>query len=309
VRGLFVAIALVLSACGAVQPAAQALATASPAPTALPSGVVDPQPLVARVRQLSAIRRADDITTKLVPSSDYAGPTVSFGPSASVPATVWVVAVVGDVAQSWGLLPVPNHRCGLYAFDAATGELWSTRGGALSNCQPYFARSLTPPDAPVRCAPSVYDNGVPDSYRFSDTRAGTVALTSLRDDSWRQPAIVGGSFLMQAPEGSVPYEDAFCLDAFVRQGPAVQTLLASGLGARTPATPPNDWAIWLRGYHAVGGSADATGHITVVIEPRAGYEWAFFDWRALVPGGGYVMFRFTDAAGRQVLPWRLANGP
>jgi len=121
---------------------------------------------------------------------------------------------------------------------------------------------------------------------------------------------VTGAFLAQAPEGSVTYEDAFCLKSFVRQGPAVETLLATGVGAVVPlAMPALEWTIWLRGYHAVSGSADGAGHIDVVVEPRAGYEWAFFDWHALVPDGGYVMFRFNDASGREILPWRLANGP
>ena len=96
----------------------------------------------------------------------------------------------------------------------------------------------------------------------------------------------------------------------MRQGPGVETVLASGVGAAvTGANSPLEWAIWLRGYHAVAGSADAAGHIDVVVEPRAGYEWAYFDWHALVPDGGYVMFRFVDASGREILPWRLGNGP
>jgi hypothetical protein len=73
--------------------------------------------------------------------------------------------------------------------------------------------------------------------------------------------------------------------------------------------PALEWAIWLRGYHAVSGSSDDAGHVDVILEPRAGYEWAFFDWHALVPDGGYVVFRFRDAAGNEILPWRLANGP
>jgi hypothetical protein len=318
VRMLIVALTLALVACGDLQPASQALApappspTAQPSPTPLPSGVVDPKPLVQRVRGMTGIiRRIDDITTKLMSSTDYIGPGNVPGPAVSFPPTIWVVAVVGDLAPSFGVMARgPHSQCGLFAFAADTGEGWASSSGSLALCQPYFARSLTPPDAPLRCAAVVYDNGVPATYGFSNTRQGPFGFTSVRDDSWRQPTIVRGAFLANATEGTVPYEDAFCLKAFVRPGPAVEKLLASGLGANVPtALPPSQQAIWLRGYHALSGRADEAGHIDVVVEPKAGYEWAFFDWHALVPEGGYVMFRFSDDSGREILPWRLANGP
>lgn len=256
------------------------------------------------------VLRIDDIAAKLVSSADYLAPGSVPSAHASVPSTVWVVAVVGEIRPSFGVMARPNSPCGLFAFRADTGEIWSGGGGSLATCQPYFARSLTPPDAPLRCAADDYDNGVSrDRYAFSRTRPGPFTLTPLRDATWRQPTIVRGAFLAQAPEGSIPYVQAFCVKAFIRQ-PAVEQLLASGVGSTVLRTlPALDWAIWLRGYHAVSGSADTAGHIDVVVEPRAGYEWAFFDWHALVPDGGYVMFRFVDAAGREVLPWRLANGP
>jgi hypothetical protein len=255
------------------------------------------------------VRRIDDVATKLMSSADYLGPGNVFGPSVSVPATVWVVAVVGDIAPNFGVMARPNSQCALFAFWADTGEVWSSAEGSLALCQPYFARSLTPPDAPVRCTSDTYDNGLPRDNTFSRTSSGPFSITPVRDDVWRQPTIVRGTFLAQAPENSIPYEQAFCVKAFIRQ-PAVEKLLVSGVGAIVPQTLPQlEWAIWLRGYHAVSGSADAAGHIDVVVEPRAGYEWAFFDWHALVPEGGYVMFRFVDASGREILPWRLGNGP
>lgn len=256
------------------------------------------------------VLRVDDVTAKLVSGAAYTGGSAVAGPGVNVPANVWVVAIVGDIRQTWGLLPRPNAQCKLTAYWAQTGEVWSVSEGSLSLCQPYFTRSLTPPDAPLRCAAESYDNGIDPTYGLSETRRGSFALTAIRDDSWRQPTTVPGTFLASAMEGTVPYEDAFCLQAFVRPGPAVEKLLASGVGASVPSSlPPAQQAIWLRGYHAVSGSADATGHIDVVLEPRAGYEWAFFDWDALVPRGGYVMFRFHDASGREILPWRLASGP
>ena len=279
-------------------------------PTPLPSGVVDPQALVQKVTRLGGIvLRVDDVVTKLISSTDYPRPGASVGPPGGVP--IWVVAVVGEIRPSFGVIARPNSPCGLFAFKADTGEIWSTGGGSLSACQPYFARSLAPPDAPVRCAASAYDNGVTrDLFIFSATRPGIFGLSIVRDDRWRQPTIVPGAFLMQAPEGSVTYEDAYCLKAVVRRGPTFETLLASGVGAAAPAAlPPFERAIWLRGYHAIAASANGVGQIDVVVEPRAGYEWAFFDWDALVPDGGYVMFRFIDASGREVLPWRLVNGP
>jgi len=311
VRRVFIALALVLVSCGELQPAAQALAPASPSPTPLPIGVVDPKPLIQEATRLNGgVLRVDDVAAKLVSSADYMGAATVAGPSVNVPATVWVIAIIGDIRQTWGLLPTPNSQCKLSAYRAATGEIWSTSEGSLAMCQPYFARSLTPPDAPLHCAPTTYDNGVPATYGFSETRPGRFSFTSIRDDVWRQPTTVSGAFLERATQGTVAYEDAFCLKAFVRPGPAIETLLASGVGAIIPRVLPQpQQAIWLRGYHAVSGSADSAGHIDVVVEPKAGYEWAFFDWHALVPGGGYVMFRFNDAGGREILPWRLANGP
>jgi hypothetical protein len=324
VRRLIVALALLLAACGDLRAGSQAVAPRTPLPTSLssstpassstplPSGIVDPQPLVQQVEGMNGIvLRIDDIATKLVSAADYLGPDNVPGPSVNVPSTVWVVAVVGDIAPNFGVMWRPNSPCGLFSFRADSGEIWSAGEGSLAMCQPYFARALTPADAPLRCAPLAYDNGVSRKRQaFSQTRRGPFGFTSIRDDRWRQPTIVPGSFLARAPGGSVPYEDAFCLKALVRQGPAVEMLLASGVGAVVPrAMPPLEWAIWLRGYHAVSGSADAEGHIDVVVEPKAGYEWAFFDWHALVPEGGYVMFRFVDASGHEVLPWRLANGP
>jgi len=304
-------VALFLVACGDLQPGSQALAPSSPPATPLPSGVVDPRPLLREAsRVIGGVLRVDDATATLVSADEYSGGRATVGPGINAPATVWVIAIVGDIRQTWGLLPRPNARCKLHAYWASTGELWSTAEGSLSMCQPYFARSLTPPDAPVRCAADAYDNGVSSAYISSRTRSGSIAFTAVRDDAWRQPTIVRGDFLAQAPEGSVPYEDAFCLKAFVRAGPAVEKLLASGVAAALPSTMPQlAKAIWLRGYHAISGSADEAGHIDVVLERRAGYEWAFFDWHALVPGGGYVIFRFLDQAGHEILPWRLVNGP
>jgi hypothetical protein len=315
VRRFFVVLTLALFACGDLQSGSQALAPASPSPlpspTPLPSGVVDPQPLVQRVRGMTGVvLRIDDIATKLMPSADYLGTSIMLSPAVSAPATVWVVAVLGDIAPSFGVMARPNSQCALFAFWADTGEVWASREGSLSICQPYFARSLTPPDAPLRCAANVYDNGVPGAYQFSRTRTGSFAFTAVGDAAWRQPTVVSGAFLARAAQGTVPYEDAFCLKAFVRPGPADEKLLASGVGAIVPSVLPQlGQAIWLRGYHAVSGSADAAGHIDVRVEPRAGYEWAFFDWHTLVPDGGYVMFRFVDASAREILPWRLANGP
>ena len=254
--------------------------------------------------------RVDDAAAKLVSTADYLAARTSAVPAVTAPATLWVIAIVGDIRQTWGVLRRPNSQCQLSVYWASTGEPWSTAEGSLSMCQPYFARSLTPPDAPVRCAAEAYDNGVSPAYISSRTRSGSIDFTTVRDDAWRQPTIVRGAFLAQAPEGSVQYEDAFCLKAFVRAGPTVEKLLASGVAAAVPSTLPQlDKAIWLRGYHAVSGTADAAGHIDVVLERRAGYEWAFFDWHALAPEGGYVIFRFFDEAGHEILPWRLVNGP
>jgi hypothetical protein len=308
---------LVLVACGQLQAGSQGVGLASHSPATVPSatpwptGVVDPQPLIAQVTRLNGfLLRVDDVGAKLVSIADYTTAATTVGPDVRAPATLWVVAVVGDIRQGRGLLPRANSQCRLSAFWADTGKVWSVSEGPLALCQPYFARSLTPPDAPVRCTSDTYDNGVSPDQRFSRTRPGSFGFVSIRDDSWRQPTTVRGVFLAQAPETSVPYQQAFCLNSFTRRGPTIETLLASGVGASAPSTMPAlEWAIWLRGYHAVSGSSDDAGHVDVILEPRAGYEWAFFDWHALVPDGGYVVFRFRDAAGNEILPWRLANGP
>jgi hypothetical protein len=306
-----VAVTLSVIACGDLHPASQALAPASPSPTPLPSGVVDPQPLLRQhTRVIGGVLRVDDAVAKLVSTADYLGARTIATPAVNAPATVWVIAIVGDIRQTRGVLARPNSQCQLSVYWASTGELWSTAEGSLSMCQPYFSRSLTPPDAPVRCAPNGYDNGVMRDQPFSRTRRGRITFTSVRDETWRQPTMVRGAFLAHSPEGNVTYENAFCTKAFVRRSPVVETLLADGVGATVPhEMPPLEWAIWLRGYHAVSGSADDTGHIDVVVEPRAGYEWGFFDWHSLVPDGGYIALRFLDAAGNEVIPWRIANGP
>ena len=186
---------LALFACGDLQSGSQALAPASPSPlpspTPLPSGVVDPQPLVQRVKGMTGVvLRIDDIATKLMPSADYLGNSIVLSPAANAPGTVWVVAVLGELAPSFGVIAIPNYSCGLFAFRADTGEMWSSGGGSLSKCQPYFARSLTPPDAPRRCVSDTYENGLPRDNTFSRTSPGPFTITPVRDDAWRQPTIV-----------------------------------------------------------------------------------------------------------------------
>lgn len=282
----------------------------SASPTPLPSGVIHPQPLIDHDTKLGGIViRVDKVATKLTTMKDAmdgaaTGPTITDAP-------LWAVAIVGAIKPEFGVVDTGIAACGVFFHDAATGDVRGMRAGSLSLCQPYFAASLAPADAPVHCATNVFPRGVFEHWTaFTATRAGAVRLDVIRDDSWRGPTVASGTFLAQAPEGGNAYLRAFCIAADVRQSPAIEKLVASGLGDLHPDRPfPHDgFALWLRDRHALGAAADGAGHVNVTIEPKAGFEWAFFDWNALVGQAGYVQFRLVDPQGHDALPWIVGNG-
>ena len=312
VKALLVALAIVIVGCGDLQTGSRALAPSavSASPTPLPSGVIDPKPLEQRASGLSAsVHRVDKVSSTLTSRKAYMDSVHAMTTAIPDPDLIWVIAIIGELTPSFGLIDMGVQQCGLFGFDAFTGDGWMSTTGPLANCVPYFKGSITPPDEPVRCPAQPYDNGLPRDSPFTPTHAGDVPLITVRDDAWRQPTTVSGTFLMRAPAGSVVYQDAYCLAAVVRESPAKDTLRAGAVGARVGSIPPLDYAVWLRDLHALRASADGKGHIAVTLERRAGFEWAFFDWSKISTGASYVMFQFIDPSGAEMAPWRLFNGP
>ena len=125
-----------------VSPPAPAVTTTPPSPSIAlaprPSGVVDPAPLVARVLEMRAnVLRADRVGAKLVTWDVFVKDAGAVGPSPD--ATVWAVAVLGSIRID-SLIDLAPAECGVYAFDARTGEMRSFRAGPAAVCAPYLDR-------------------------------------------------------------------------------------------------------------------------------------------------------------------------
>jgi hypothetical protein len=50
----------------------------------------------------------------------------------------WAVAVVGEIAQTWGLLPVGSSRCAIWFVDSA-GLVFASQRGPTSTCDAYLS--------------------------------------------------------------------------------------------------------------------------------------------------------------------------
>lgn len=50
----------------------------------------------------------------------------------------WAIAVVGDIAQTRGLMPAPNSQCAVWFVDSL-GLPFAFQRGAVSACDPYVA--------------------------------------------------------------------------------------------------------------------------------------------------------------------------
>ena len=50
----------------------------------------------------------------------------------------WAIAVVGEMRQTRGVLPIPNSQCRIW-FVNSEGSTLAAGGGALSRCDPYFS--------------------------------------------------------------------------------------------------------------------------------------------------------------------------
>jgi hypothetical protein len=51
----------------------------------------------------------------------------------------WAIAIVGEIAQTWGLLPTGNSQCAIWFVNSA-GFAFASQRGALSKCDPYVSR-------------------------------------------------------------------------------------------------------------------------------------------------------------------------
>jgi hypothetical protein len=227
------------------------------------------------------------------------------------PDATWVLAILGEINQPGGPYP-----CGVFYIDPA-GSSWGAGAGPLSACQPYFADSLTPPDAPLSC-PAPFTYGVELTEQRA-TRPGPVALDIGRDDSWRRSSIVPGAFLLQVTPGGIAYQKVLCFDAFAMLGAAFRTTdeatFMLGQATRpTPDRPPpgRDYQVWLKDLHVLSASVDSGGTFTFRVERRPGFEMVGYDPTSVLvqpTGGGYVRYRFVDASGKDVIPFIMDNIP
>ncbi len=119
------------------------LATVAPRATAssrspLPSGVVDPRPLIAQATGLgSTVLRVDNVTAKLTTMSEFMRDAGATNPNISPGQAIWVVAIRGDVRID-AIIDLPHAQCALFAYDAAVGNVLGSRSGPASICDPYF---------------------------------------------------------------------------------------------------------------------------------------------------------------------------
>jgi hypothetical protein len=306
---VLVAALILLTACGEVQSGALSPGQASPSPAATPTPDVALR-LMDRVRNMRAVvHRVDRIAAAQEKWGDILTRSGSHIPGADPNEDVWVIAVVGDVAPSFGLerAVAGAYQCATFVFDEQENGK-SSAYGALSSCARYFTDSLVPPPAPVACPQE------PQGYAYDghgQTTKGPVTLTISRDDNWRQPAIAPGAFLYEFSAGSGGYYETYCrADHIVTtpNNPSAAKML-QGLGSPKATGSPGQAQIWLKDLHAVDAVADGNT-VRVLVEPRKGFEIASFDWSSVKPPDNtYVRFDYVDRSGNPLIPFRIANGP
>ncbi len=296
-----IAALLLLSACGDPQSGALAGGRGSATPT--PDIALR---LMDRVRNMTAIvRRADRIAAVQAKWGDVLSRSGVQGGNGDPNEDVWIVAVVGEVYPSFGVMEMGSSPCGTFVFDLA-GNVKSSGASSLSGCASYFADSLVPPSAPVVCGPEPQGYAVFDRFNFSPTIPGTVHLTVTRDDAWVQPRMVPGPVLY---EGIDQYE-TYCRLVHAATVPGKNDArMLVGLGSPRVSPSAGLAQIWLKGVHAISATAGANGVVAVLAERESGFEIVSYDWHALAPQGGYVKFRFVDDAGADVTTYAVANGP
>ncbi len=91
------------------------------------------------VGMTSTVQRVDRITAKLVSWDDFMKDSGAFGSAPQPAARVWAVAVIGSIRID-SIIDLPNATCGVWAFDAGTGDVRSMKAGPAAICAPYFDR-------------------------------------------------------------------------------------------------------------------------------------------------------------------------
>lgn len=107
-------------------------------PSPLPSGVVDPQPLIDQATHLgSIVLRVDSASASLATMADFTSDSTGAGRGSNPAEPIWVIAIRGDIRID-AIVDLPPAQCALFAYDAATGQVRASRSGPASICDPYF---------------------------------------------------------------------------------------------------------------------------------------------------------------------------
>jgi hypothetical protein len=298
-----------LTACGELQSEALSGGRSSPSPaaTATETPAVAAR-LMEQVKSMTAlVRRVDRIAATRVKWGDILARSGSQQTGADPNEDIWVIAVVGEIYPLFGVMATGPGACGTFFYDLA-GNVKGSGVSSLAGCAPYFTESLVPPSAPVACPPE------PQGYAYDGhgpTTRGPVALSTSRDDTWRQPTVAPGRFLYELPAGSGGYYETYCRAEHIvttANDPLAARMLV-GLGSPKATGSPGQAQIWLKDLHAVEAGADGNS-VRVLVEPRKGFEIASFDWASVKPQGNtYVRFDYVDRSGNPLIPFRIANGP
>jgi hypothetical protein len=290
-------------------------ATAAPRQTALPPAAVVTE-TDALQRMSAIVLRVDRTSLTQTTKAEILARSGSSQPGPVDKSPAWVFAILGQINPGFGLLPQGPYPCGLF-FINEDGTIFGTAAGPLATCQPYFADSLVPADAPLSC-PAPFTYGVELSQQ-RPTRAGPIALDVGRDDAWRRSTTVPGAFLATVMPGDITYQKVLCRDAYATLGSGFRTndgdtfMLGQTVRPSVAQPPPGrDYQVWLKDLHVRAASADDHGTLTFVVERRPGFEMVGYDPSTVLvqpTGGGYLRYRFVDAAGNDVIPFIMDNIP
>ena len=124
---------LLLIATRPVVPQTPVVAPSLKASVSVPPAVV--QAVADRIRpQFDGVLRVD---RKVIVQLGDVDRRDSPGITGATDAT-WAIAVVGEIAQTWGFLPTGNSQCAIW-FVNSSGFAFASQRGALSKCDPYLA--------------------------------------------------------------------------------------------------------------------------------------------------------------------------
>lgn len=170
----------------------------------------------------------------------------------------------------------------------------------------------TPRPAPAQCGIAAAPS--PPTTAPLKTIPGELRMIIGRDDSYRRPALVPSWFLFDFTPADISYEYLVCRDIYVSSGglaEGTRAIKVYGDPPPRPSFPPGvdvpspSHALWIVGWHVIRATVDASGNVTVVLEPRSGFERAVFAVDSIAPKPrplGHLSFRFVDPAGRRVAP-------